>query len=222
MVKQKYKFPMVASDVLIFTIKNERLHLLLIKMKKKPFENCWAIPGGLVNGDETLGDAARRHLKDKTGVQKVYLEQLYTFSDVDRDPFGRVISAAYYALIPEDKHVIQTTEEYDGIDWFDIDDLPKLAYDNDKMVKMALGRIRGKLTYTNIVYALLPKKFTLSHLQHVYEVILKKELDKRNFRKKILSLGLIKETGEKTKGQANRPAKLYTFVNKKLKEIEIM
>ena len=219
---RKYEFAVIASDVVIFTVLEEKLQVLLIKMKKKPFEKCWAAPGGLVKPDENVDDAAKRLLFEKTGLKDVYLEQLYTFGKVDRDPFGRVVSVAYFALIPHSGIMLQTTEEYEGVQWFPVDALPPLAYDHKEIVANAVNRLRAKLEYTNIVYSLLPEAFTLGELQKTYEIILKRNLDKRNFRKKIFSLGIIKKTGKIRKGLPNRPAELYTFVHKKPRVVEIL
>ena len=221
-VQQKYKFAVIATDVVIFTIIQSKLHVLLIKMKKKPFQSCWAAPGGLVKPLESVDQAAKRHLFAKSGVKNVYLEQLYTFGKIKRDPFGRVVSVAYFALIPLKGLKLKTTDEYADIKWFPITKLPKLAYDHKEMIKFAIERLRAKLEYTNIVYSLLPKKFTLTDLQNTYETILKRKLDKRNFRKKILSLNLISKTGRKQKGEAYRPAALYKFRKRKMQIVKIL
>ena len=221
-VKKKYKFTVVAADIIIFTIKDEKLQTLLIKMKKKPFANCWAAPGGMVRPNESVDDAAKRILNEKSGVSGVYLEQLYTFGKINRDPFGRVVSVAYFALVPSDSLFLKTTKEYGDIKWFPIDKLSKLAYDHREIVKCAINRLRNKLGYSNIVYSLLPNEFTLSELQGTYEVILSKKLDKRNFRKKLFSLNLVKSLGREKRGMANRPAALYAFKNKKPRIVGIL
>lgn len=221
--KQKqYKFAVIATDVVIFTILDKELKVLLIKMKKKPFMERWAAPGGLVKPDESINEAARRHLKSKTGVTNVYLEQLYAFGEVKRDPFGRVVSIAYFALISPSGVKLKTTKEYDDIKWFSVAKLPRLAYDHKKIIDCAASRLRSKLEYTNIVYGLLPDEFTLGELQKTYEIILKRKLDKRNFRKKIFSLKLIKRVGKKTLRSKRRPAELYSFTDKKPKIVEII
>lgn len=223
MTKQiKYQFAVIAVDVVIFTVLDGELRVLLIKMKKKPFENCWASPGGLVKPEESVDEAAKRHLKLKTGVTNVYLEQLYAFGDVKRDPFGRVVSIAYFALVSPSGIKLKTTKEYDDIKWFPIDKLPRLAYDHKEIINYALARLRAKLGYTNIVYGLLPDEFTLSELQKTYEIILEKKLDKRNFRKKISSLKFVKKIGKRALRGKNRPAKLYMFADKKPKIVEIL
>lgn len=221
-IKKHYDFAVIATDVVIMTIIEGELKILLIKMKKAPFENAWAIPGGLVDSEESVFLAAKRHLSQKAGLKDIFLEQLYTFGDVSRDPFGRVVSVAYLALAPANKVKPETTGEYDGIEWHPVYDLPELAYDHKEMVDMAVKRLQSKLEYTNIVYNLLEPEFTLTDMQVAYEVILGRGLDKRNFRKKILSLNIVKKIGKNELGKQNRPAELYSFVDKELKEVEIL
>lgn len=211
----------VAVDVAIFTIKDNALKVILIQMKKKPFTGMWAFPGGLIDSRESLDEAARRELKQKTGVNNVYLEQLYTFGDPKRDPYWRVVSAAYFSLISSDGVSIKTIEKYSDIRWFDINKLPKLAYDHRKIAKYALLRLRWKLEYTNIVYSLLPRYFTLSELERVYEIILGRALDRRNFHRKIKSLNIVKPTTKRQTGK-HRPAVLYEFVTRKPRIVEII
>ncbi|MCH8821049.1 NUDIX hydrolase [Patescibacteria group bacterium] len=221
-VKKKYEFAVIATDVVIFTVQNYQLKVLLINMKKPPFTGFWACPGGLVKPTESVEESAKRHLLEKTGVKDVYLEQLHTFGQVDRDPFGRVVSVAYFALIPSDNLNLHTTKEYKGVEWFPVNKLPKPAYDHSEIISLALDRLKHKITQTNIAYSLLPKQFTLGELQDMYELILDKEVDKRNFRKKILSLNLIRDISKKRLGAANRPAKLYKFESFEHKEIDVM
>lgn len=221
-VTKKYKYAVIASDVAIFSIRRGELNVLLIQMKKKPFLGMWAAPGGLVKGDESVDEAAVRILEEKTGIKDVYLEQLYTFGDVDRDPFGRVVSVAYMALIPSDRMELKTTSEYGGVEWFAVNGLPTLAYDHKRIIRAAVKRLRGKLEYSNIACNILPKEFTLSDLQRVYETVLDTRLDKRNFRKKILSLGLVRPLEKKRGGEAHRPAKLYAFTVRKPQIVNIL
>ena len=219
---KNFKFAVTAVDIVIFTIKDEELKVLLIKMKKEPFTKMWAVPGGLVKVDESLDFSAKKHLFNKTGVKDIYLEQLYTFGEVERDPLGRVISTAYFALIPGDGLELKTTEEYEDVQWFSIKDLPKLAYDHKEIISKAERRLKAKLSYTNIVYGLLPSEFTLTELQKTYEIILGETIDKRNFRKKILSLNLIKKTDKQTVGESSRPAAYYKFIKRTPQIIEIL
>lgn len=222
LMETKKKYPIVAVDVIIFTIENQELKVVLIKMKKKPFKGMWAFPGGRVDTKESLNNAAKRELYEKAGVRDVYLEQLYTFGDVKRDPLGRIVSVAYYALVNNKKIRLKTTSKYAGIDWFSVKHIPRLAYDHKTMLKMVLQRLRWKLEYTNVVYSILPGYFTLKELQRVYEIILDKKLDKRNFRKKVLMLGLLDKTRIFEKRTAHRPAALYEFRKRKPMFVEIL
>lgn len=212
----------VACDAAIFTLKDGALQLLLIQMKKKPHAGKWAMPGGLIGERETTEAAARRILKTQTGVGEAYLEQLGTFDDPKRDPLGRVVSVAYYALIPSEGVRLATTGKYAAVRWWPVAKLPPLAYDHGAIAKTALERLRAKLGYTNVVWSLLPKEFTLQRLQDSYEGILGRGLDKRNFRKKILSLGLLEETGRTERGGAHRPAALYRFKKRGLVYLDIL
>ncbi len=201
---------MVAVDLVIFTIIEKKLNVLLVKIKYGPFEGKWAVPGGKVKIDETLDHAANRELRDQTGMKNVYLEQLYSFGEINRDPRSRTISVAYFALMDSGSVSLKTTEKYYDIKWAPIESMGKLAYDHTEIVSYALERLRYKIEYTNAVYSLLPEKFTLTGLQKVYEIVLGRGLDKRNFRKKMLATELIKEVGTET-SVPHRPPKLYSF-----------
>ncbi|MCD4762017.1 NUDIX hydrolase [bacterium] len=220
--KTKYKYAVIATDTVLFTIDNKQLKILLIKMNKKPFQGSWAVPGGLAKANESVKAAGRRNLKEKAGVNQVYTEQLYTFGQVNRDPFGRVVSVAYLGLAADSKIKIKTTAEHKEIKWFDVKALPKLAYDHRKIITTALDRLRSKLEYTNIAFKLLPNEFTMSDLQKAYEIIRGKRLDKRNFQKKIFVLDLVKKLNKKEIGQAYRPAQLYTAKNKEVVNVNII
>ena len=217
---QKYKYAVIATDVAIFSVHDDQLEVLLMKMKKAPYEKAWAIPGGLVEPKESVEQAARRHLHLKAGAKNIFLEQLYTFGEVDRDPFGRVVSVAYYALVAPTGLTLDKTD-YE-VRWWPISHLPAMAYDHKDIVTKAVERIRAKLGYTNVVYSLLPATFTLSELQATYEAILDTKLDKRNFRKKILALKLVEPTGKSVEGQAHRPAAYYRFVRKQPTTVSIL
>jgi len=212
----------VAVDNVIFTIISGELHILLIQMKKKPYTNLWALPGGLIRTGEDIDKAAVRILKEETGVSDVYLEQLYTFGKASRDPFGRVISVSYFALMPNSEMKLRTLKRYFDVKWCKFKDLPKLAYDHDEIAKYAKQRLEWKIEYTNVVWSLLPSHFSLTELQEVYEAILGDQLDKRNFRKKILALNLIESIGTKAMRGAHRPAALYRFKTKKQRIVEIL
>jgi ADP-ribose pyrophosphatase YjhB (NUDIX family) len=202
----------LAVDNCIFTVLEGKLHVLLIQMRKKAFEGMWALPGGLIDEGEGLRGAAARILLEQTGVEKVYLEQLYTFDGSERDPYGRVVSVAYYSLIPPVGLDLRTTPKYEAVRFWDCHDRPpRLAYDHDEILTRALERLQSKVQYTNIMWSLLPETFTLRQLQVAYETVLNRTLDKRNFRRKILSLGLVTPSGEKSIGGRHRPAMLYRF-----------
>lgn len=222
LMTKRYEFTVVATDVVIFSVQEKNLRVLLIEMKKSPFQGSWAVPGGLVKSDESLSNAAKRILSEKAGVTGVYLEQLAAFGEPNRDPFGRVVSVAYFSLIPSDQHALQTTSEYADIRWFPVRRLPKLAYDHQEVIRTAMERLRAKLAYTTIARNLLPQEFSLSDLQAIYEIILGKLVDKRNFRKKILGLGLVKSVGKKRRGGASRPAELYRFSRSRTEMIDIL
>ena len=200
---------LVTVDVVLFTIRDRTLHLLLIKRLAKPFQSRYALPGGFVREDESLDTAAIRELREETGVEKVYLEQLYTFGDPKRDPRGRVITVAYYALVPHNQLLRAGTDASDAA-WFQVTDLPPLAFDHRRIAEYAHQRIRNKLDYTNVGFELLPDKFTLTELQRVHEAILGENLDKRNFRRKIIQKGIVKPAKE-WQQTGRKPAQLYRF-----------
>lgn len=203
--------PGVAVDTVVFTIVEDDLKVLLVKRRYEPFQGAWAIPGGFVAAHESLDDAARRELFEETNVSDIYLEQLYTFGDPARDPRGRVISVAYFALISAEHRQLIARTDTTEVAWFSVYDLPELAFDHVDIVKYALTRLRYKLDYTSVGFQLLPRKFTLTELQRIYEVILQKKLDKRNFRKKILGLGILQPLPETKMEGPHRPAQLYAF-----------
>ncbi|MGN0014276.1 MAG: NUDIX hydrolase [Candidatus Gastranaerophilaceae bacterium] len=199
-------------DVVVFTIKDNKLQVLLTKRNKEPFMGRWAIPGGFIRLSENLDDAAMRILKEKTDVEDIYLEQLYTFGDPLRYPNARVITCAYFALVKaEDVEHIFEKENVEDVSWHNVYELPEMAFDHKKIIEYSLQRTRERLEYFPITYKLLQDKFTLTELQRTYELILNKQLDKRNFRKKILAGNMLVETDEFTKSASKRPAKLYKF-----------
>ncbi len=205
---------LVATDVIIFTIKENDFKTLLVKRKYPPFEGMWAIPGGFVRKDEGLEDAAIRELREETGVHDVYLEQLYTFGNPARDPRDRVISVSYFALIDWKTLELKAATDAERVEWHSMSSIPQLAFDHKKILEYALQRLRYKLEYTTVGLELLPEKFTLTELQNVYETILEKKLDKRNFRKKIKSLDILKPLKEAKMEGAHRPAQLFKFKEK--------
>ena len=206
-----YPRPSVAVDLIILTIAENDLQVLLIRRKQAPFAGRWALPGGFVEMNESLEDAAARELKEEVGVERVYLEQLYTFGEPKRDPRGRVISVAYFALIDaEGQRIVAASDAADAA-WHSVFQPPRLAFDHRKVLDYAVSRLRNKLEWTTVGYELLPKRFTLSELQRVYEIILQRPIDKRNFRKKVLAQGQLRELDETRADGAHRPAKLYSF-----------
>lgn len=211
----------IATDAVIFSVVDGELQMLLIQMKKKPHAGAWAIPGGIIGQNETTEEAARRILSEQTGVKDAYLEQLGTFDDPKRDKLGRVVSVAHYALISAEDVLLKTTEKYAEVRWWPVKKLPALAYDHKEISKVAMRRLRAKIGYANVAWSLLPKSFPLSRLRETYEAILAKPIDKRNFRKKILAMGLIEMTGSKSEGGAHRPAELYRFRNRKAESINL-
>lgn len=210
----------VTVDCVVFGLDEQDLKILLIQRGYDPFKGTWAIPGGFVNADESLEAAAFRELKEETGVQDVFLEQLYTFGDVHRDPRRRIVTVAYYALVNLRDHAIKAATDASNAAWFAVDDIPKLAFDHAGIVETALRRLRGKVRYEPIGFELLPGKFTLTQLQRMYEKILEQELDKRNFRKKILSMDLLRELDEVQVDVAHRAARLYKFDERKYRQLK--
>jgi 8-oxo-dGTP diphosphatase len=206
----KFERPSVTVDVVILTMREHRLEVLLIRRRHWPFEGMWAIPGGFVKMTESLDEAARRELEEETGVRDVYIEQLYTFGDPGRDPRTRVITVVYYALARPDHIKLHAADDAADARWFPMHDRPPLAFDHASILDYTLERLRGKLEYTNIGYQLLGREFSLGELQRVYEAILDRPLDKRNFRKKVLSTGILKRTEEDV-GESRRRAALYRF-----------
>ena len=208
----------VTVDVVIFTIQQGVLKVLLVKRLIDPFIGQFAIPGGFVLEQEDLEQAALRELREETGVSDVYLEQLYTFGKPDRDPRGRVVTVAYFALISADRELKAGTDAAAAA-WFPIDDLPPLAFDHAAILDYALERLRNKLEYTTVGFQLLPEKFTLTELQDVYAAILGKKLDKRNFRRKMAVLKILKPLPEYRRG-GQRPAQLYRFVASRFEKLK--
>jgi 8-oxo-dGTP diphosphatase len=215
----EYPRPALTVDCVVFGLDEEDLKVLLIQRAQEPFAGKWALPGGFVQLDETLEEAAMRELQEETGVSNVFLEQLYTFGDVHRDPRERVVSVAYYALVNLHEYKIQAATDATHALWFPVDDTPPLAFDHEHILEVALKRLKGKVRYQPIGFELLPKKFTLSQLQHLYETILETSLDKRNFRKKILSMDLLMELDEVEQDVAHRAARLYSFDEEKYRRL---
>ena len=211
----------MAVDLVVFTVDEAALRVALLRMKRPTFQGKWALPGGRIGDEETVEDAAVRELREKVGLDDVYLEQLYTFSRPDRDPDGRCISVAHMALVPPGTG-LRTTDKYDGVGWFSARRPPQLAFDHREILAYAVKRLRGKLAYTNVAYSLLPAAFSLGELQRVYETILDEELDPRNFQRRVVQLGMVEETGQVREGARNRPARLYRFHSRRPHELPVL
>jgi ADP-ribose pyrophosphatase YjhB (NUDIX family) len=198
----------VAVDVALLGVRDGALHVLLVRPARGPFAGWWALPGGRVRGGESLDEAAARELRARTGLGGIHLEQLYTFGGPDRDPTDRVVSVAYVALVAEPDGVhAPSPPKYADAAWWRTARSPRLAYDHDEVLRAAVARVRAKLQYTNLAYALVPSAFTLRELQAVYEAILGRRLDRRNFRKRLQASGLLAALGRVRRG-AHRPAAL--------------
>ncbi|MCB0593088.1 MAG: NUDIX hydrolase [Lewinellaceae bacterium] len=212
--------PALTVDCVIFGLdESHQLKVLLIQRAHAPYEGQWALPGGFVDMDEGLETAALRELEEETGVKDVFIEQLYTFGEPGRDPRGRVVSVAYFALVNLEEHPVEASSDARRVRWFEAGLLPQLAFDHEKILQAAIARLRAKVRYQPIGFELLPEQFTLSQLQKLYEAILGvEELNKRNFRTRILKMGVLKEVG-KQEGVAHRPAKLYSFDKEKYQQL---
>jgi 8-oxo-dGTP diphosphatase len=206
----------VAVDAIVFGYQNNQLYVLLIQQKFGTQESYWALPGGLVRNDESLQDAVKRELKEETNISVNYFEQLFTFGDdVFRDPRNRVISVAYFALVDSSKLIVKADTDAEKAQWFKIDEIPLLAFDHTIILRKGIERLKAKLTYEPIGFDLLPKEFLFSELENLYCTILEKEIDRRNFRKKILSFEIIEETDRFSSLKSGRPAKLFKFNKQK-------
>lgn len=217
----EYERPGLTVDCVIFglDLEEESLKVMLIERDIEPFKGMWAIPGGFVHGGESLMEAATRELREETGIIDVFLEQLYTFGDPGRDPRGWVVSVAYYALVSPEQHSVHAATDARQARWFPVTTLPRLAFDHTEILGTALGRIRGKLTYAPIGFELLPNKFTIKQLQKLYEIVLGRKLDNRNFRKKIFGMDVLRELDEMQKGVPHRAARLYKFDERKYRQL---
>ncbi len=210
----------IAVDAIVFGYKNNSLYVLLIEQQFGSAEKYWAVPGGLVKNDESLSDAVIRELHEETNVQLTFMEQLYTFGDdVFRDSRNRVISVAYYALVDASNLEIKADSDAERVQWCKIDAIPTLAFDHNLIIEKAIIRLKAKLTYEPIGFDLLPDEFLFSELENLYCTILEKEIDRRNFRKKILSYGFLEETDHFSPIKSGRPAKLFRFNKSKYNDL---
>lgn len=212
----------VAVDAIVFGYsKKEGVSVLLIQRKYEPYKNNWALPGGFVLADESLETAVIRELQEETGITVNYLEQLYSFGEPDRDPRQRVISIAYFGLVKTSQfRELKASTDAENAAWFSIKKLPALAFDHKQIIRQAIERLQGKIRYQPIGFELLDKKFPFSDLEKLYAALLDKEINRRNFSKKILSFDFLEETGELSKPEGKgRPSKMYRFNQKRYKEL---
>ena len=218
-------FAVIATDVVLFTIKDSTLLVRLMRVNRPPhYDNVPGFPGGLIERSETAEDAARRHIsfKGMIAADKIYFEQLYTFSEVARDPRGRVIAVAYLGVVPWEHLSPEEQQDTDALWWCPLKSAKGLAYDHNEILALAKKRLATRITYTTLISKIIEKEFTLTKLEHAYESILGTTLDKRNFRKKILKLGIVKEVPGKRESGSFRPAQIYTFSSKNVQEIEVL
>ena len=204
----QYPHPAVTVDICLFTIQQDRLKILLIQRAEEPFQGDWALPGGFVHMDENLETAAKRELEEETGASGFYLEQFGAFGQVDRDPRERVITVAYFALAPTDHVTLKADTDAKDAAWYDLDELPDLAFDHAGIINKAVKRVRAKVEDSSAAFEFLPPKFTISDVRQVHEIVKGRPLDKRNFQKWLTGSDLIRPLGEKREGP-HRPAELY-------------
>jgi 8-oxo-dGTP diphosphatase len=218
--KPALRFAVLAIDVALFTVLDHRLCVLLIPVDRPPhFVSRRGLPGGLIAPEETAEQAVARHLRDKAEISGVYVEQLATFSAVDRDPRGRVVSVAYLGLMPAEQAAAVPLAR--GQRWMPVDQVDHLAYDHDEILAAACERLRARLGYSTIARHLLPREFTLTELQQTYETVLGRPFDKRNFRKKLQEAGIVRATGKMRTGQPSRPAEFHRFAGTDVRVIEL-
>jgi 8-oxo-dGTP diphosphatase len=210
----------VAVDAVVFGYYNNKLKILLIQQKFGSSANKWALPGGFVKDNETLEHAVIRELYEETGVKTNYLEQLYTFGEINRDERARIITIAYIALINPKNYSLKADTDAKDAKWFDVKNIPALAFDHKDIITIGLERLKAKINYQPIGFELLNSKFPFSDLENLYQTILDKKIDRRNFRKKLLSFGILQETNEIQKKESGRPAKLFKFNKQKYREIQ--
>ena len=215
----EYPRPVVTVDCVIFGFAENQLKILLTKRNIEPFRGEWALPGGFIEMNETADDCARRKLKEEAGLEGIFMEQLYTFSTIDRDPRYRVISIAYYALVRPTGYVLHAGLNIADVQWFALENAPPLAFDHEEIVDAAVKRLRGKISYQPLGFELLPEKFTLPDLRRLYETVLQRDLDRWNFRKKILKTGLLTDHSSTQKNRNQRAAILYSFNKEKYEEL---
>lgn len=215
----KYPHPAVTTDCVIFGFDGEQLNVLLIERGMEPCKGCWAFPGGFMNIDETAEEGAMRELYEETGMQDVFIEQLQVFSTVNRDPRERVVTVAFYALVNKIDYQVIGGDDAARAKWFPIASVPSLAFDHDKILSTALSRLKQKIHFEPIVFKLLGEKFTISELQTLYETILEVKFDRRNFAKKMLTMGII-EAHPRAKGTPSRVSTIFSFNEKEYNKMK--
>lgn len=206
-----YKNPSLAIDLVVFGYHNGQLSVLLLNRNEAPFKDQWTLPGAFLQMEETFSDTCSRVLQTKLGMDELYLEQLYSFDAPDRDPRGRVISIAHFALVNPHKFRIAAGAMANDVQWFDVRNMPALGFDHTLIFGKALQRLQSKILYYPVGFELLDESFTLPELHHLYECILGIPIDRRNFRRKIIDSGYIVPTGEKKTGAQNRHPDIYQF-----------
>lgn len=208
-----YEFPRpaLAVDCVVFGLGAQALEILVVRRGLEPFRGEWALPGGFVRVEESVDEAARRELAEEAGVTPGVLEQLRVFGEVHRDPRERVVSVAYWALVQRDRHRPRAATDAAAARWVPLGERPSLAFDHDHIVEEALVRLRTEVTWRPVGFDLLPAEFSLTELQRLYEIVLGRALDKRNFRKKVLAMELLEDTGRMEEGVRHRPPRLYRF-----------
>ncbi len=210
----------VAVDAVVFGYSENTLQVLLIKQRFGEAKGKWSLPGGFVLNDESLDQAVKREMKEETGLRTNFLEQLYSFGAVNRDNRFRVVTVAYLGLVNPKNYTLSPTTDASDAKWFPVKSIPRLAFDHKKIITLGLNRLRSKLNYQPVGFELLRSQFSFSELEQLYQTILEKSIDRRNFRKKILSFGLLDDTGILERGNSGRPAKLYSFNKKQYKLLE--
>lgn len=218
MYTYKYPHPAVTTDCIVFGFDGTKLNLLLINRSIEPYKGSWALPGGFMKIDETAEQGALRELQEETGVKDIYIEQMQAFTTVDRDPRERVMTIAFMAFVRQEKYEVIAGDDAAKAQWFPVKSLPQLAFDHKEIITLALDKLRWKMTYEPLAFRLLNKTFTISQLQTIYEVVFDKRFDRRNFHKKLTSLGYIIPTEEQQK-TIGRPSTLYTFDERKYREV---
>ncbi|MDR1055160.1 MAG: NUDIX hydrolase [Prevotellaceae bacterium] len=215
----KYPRPSVTSDCIIFGFDGDKIRVLLIERANEPYAGRWAFPGGFLDMDESAEDCAKRELFEETGLKNVFIEQLYTFTQPGRDPRGRVITIAYYALIKQTDYSITAGDDAKQAQWFSLDEIPPLAFDHSRILQAAISRIKGKIRYQPIGFELLNEKFTIPELQRLYEAILGVQLDRRNFHRKIIATGLLIQLDEKKANVSHRAPRYFSFDKEKYEQL---